>query len=54
MTDTFARNEVQPLRVWIESKWNDKIENVYSEVKIMDIHGNQIDLLKTPTEDLAP
>ncbi len=52
-TSEFKPNKIQKFDIGVESAWNNRIEDVYVEVRIME-DDNMIADLKTPSFPLAP
>lgn len=53
-TDTAARNKLNMLKVNARSNWNQKIEEVYSSIEILDSSGNIISSMKSPPVSINP
>lgn len=52
-TQKFQKNNINIFNIEIESKWNNKISDVYAEI-IINKDKKQITLLKTPNIDINP
>lgn len=53
-TDTAVRNKLNMLKVNARSNWNDKINEVYSSIDILDTQGNIISSMKSPPVSINP
>ena len=52
-TNQAYTNKINPFNINIESKWNSKINSIYSEVKVIK-DGKELTSFKTPSESLDP
>ena len=53
-TDTAARNKLNMLKINARSNWNQKIEEVYSSIEILDSQGKIISSMKSPPVSINP